>query len=102
MGPFCSILALHLVTSYVPITLQPTFWQVTESYDDVIVGGGSDADNDAWEQLGNEGWEWRGIGSYFRSTNFTPPSAEAAKNVGLTWDVSTYSNRLLQIHLPSF
>ncbi|TIA55450.1 glucose-methanol-choline oxidoreductase [Aureobasidium pullulans] len=57
-------------------------------YTGAVVGGGtvvngmffargSAGDYDAWEQLGNPGWGWEGLLSYFKkSETFTPPTEE--------------------------
>lgn len=64
---------------------------------------GSNADYDAWEELGNEGWGWSGLGKYFKkSTHFTPPSEAAVKEFGLTYDASAYGNGPVQTHLTSY
>lgn len=67
-----------------------------------VVGGGSivngmmfhrasKADYDAWQTLGNFGWDWRGLLSYFKkSTTFTPPSKEHAQEWDITYDASYY------------
>ncbi|CAG8952337.1 hypothetical protein HYFRA_00001083 [Hymenoscyphus fraxineus] len=64
---------------------------------------GSNADYDAWEELGNEGWGWSGLERYFKkSTHFTPPSEAATKEFGLTYDASAYGNGPVQTHLTSY
>lgn len=67
-----------------------------------VVGGGSvvngmafdrasAADYDAWEQLGNSGWNWNSLLPYFKkSTTFTPPSAAYVEAWGTTYDASYY------------
>lgn len=43
----------------------------------MMLDRGSDADYDAWEELGNVGWGWKGLEAYFRKVfTFTPPSEE--------------------------
>lgn len=38
---------------------------------------GDEAEYDAWQTLGNDGWNWKAIAPYFkRSENFTVPTAE--------------------------
>lgn len=41
----------------------------------MMLDRGSDADYNAWEELGNAGWGWKGLESYFKKVfTFTPPS----------------------------
>lgn len=64
---------------------------------------GSNADYDAWEELGNKGWGWSGLGKYFKkSTTFTPPSAAAVEEFGLTYNASAYGNGPVQTHLTDY
>lgn len=43
----------------------------------MMLDRGSDADYDAWEELGNVGWGWNGLKPYFEKIfTFTPPSEE--------------------------
>ncbi|KFY14043.1 hypothetical protein V492_02884 [Pseudogymnoascus sp. VKM F-4246] len=63
-----------------------------------VVGGGSTVngmmfdrgaadDYDNWEKLGNPGWGFSDLLPYFKkSTNFTAPPADLAKEYGITWD----------------
>jgi choline dehydrogenase-like flavoprotein len=63
-----------------------------------VLGGGSivngmmydraaAADYNAWEALGNKGWGWEGLYSFFKkSTEFIEPSASVAEEFGITWD----------------
>ncbi|KAF2494992.1 choline dehydrogenase [Lophium mytilinum] len=80
-----------------------------------VVGGGSvvngmeydrgaSADYDSWELLGNPGWGWSDLLPYFKkSTNFTPPSAAATKEFGITWDASAYgTNGPLKTTIANF
>jgi choline dehydrogenase-like flavoprotein len=49
---------------------------------------GSKSDYDAWESLGNRGWNFDSLLPYFRkSVTFTPPSSEVATKLNYTWDV---------------
>ena len=64
---------------------------------------GSQADYDAWEELGNPGWGWRGLLPYFKkSTTFTPPSPETVKRWNITWDPAFYARGPLQLHISDF
>lgn len=80
-----------------------------------VVGGGSvvngmafdrasAADYDAWEQLGNTGWNWNNLLYYFKkSTTLTPPSASNIKAFGITYDASYYgSDGPVHASFPSF
>ncbi|KAJ4338987.1 hypothetical protein N0V95_007907 [Ascochyta clinopodiicola] len=80
-----------------------------------VVGGGSvvngmafdrasAADYDAWERLGNRGWNWNSLLPYFKkSTTFTPPSAANVKAWGTTYDASYYgTNGPIQASFPNF
>lgn len=80
-----------------------------------VVGGGSvvngmtfdrasAADYDAWEQLGNPGWNWNSLLQYFKkSTTFTPPSAANVKEFGITYDASYYgTGGPVQVSYPNF
>jgi choline dehydrogenase-like flavoprotein len=80
-----------------------------------VVGGGSvvngmafdraaAADYDAWEQLGNYGWNWNSLLPYFKkSTTFTPPTAENVRDFGITYDASYYgTNGPVQASFPNF
>ncbi|RMZ74444.1 choline dehydrogenase [Pyrenophora seminiperda CCB06] len=80
-----------------------------------VVGGGSvvngmafdrasAADYDAWESLGNTGWNYNNLLPYFKkSTTFTPPTANNIKNFGTTYDASYYgTNGPIQASFPNF
>ncbi|CAO2655551.1 Nn.00g043540.m01.CDS01 [Neocucurbitaria sp. VM-36] len=79
-----------------------------------VVGGGSvvngmafdrasAADYDAWEALGNPGWNWYSLFGYFKkSTTFTPPTAANIKDFGTTYDASAYGNGPVQASFPNF
>ncbi|KAH8671782.1 choline dehydrogenase-like protein [Tricladium varicosporioides] len=81
---------------------------------DVVGGGsvingmlwdrGSNADYDAWEELGNEGWGWEGMKKYFiKSTNLTVPSESSRKEYNITYDISAYGNKgPVQVSIPSY
>lgn len=64
---------------------------------------GSNADYDAWEHLGNGGWGWKSLQPYFKKTfSFTPPSATAAKELGITYDTSAYGDGPVNVSIMSF
>jgi choline dehydrogenase-like flavoprotein len=80
-----------------------------------VVGGGSvvngmafdrasAADYDAWESLGNTGWNWNSLLPYFKkSTTFTPPTEANVKDFGITYDASFYgTNGPVQASFPNF
>ena len=70
-------------------------WKVRVAH---ILGGGSvvngmmydrgaAADYDAWEELGNDGWGWKGMYPYFKkSTTFVAPPKKTVQEFGITWD----------------
>jgi choline dehydrogenase-like flavoprotein len=64
----------------------------------------SAADYDAWELLGNPGWNWNSLLQYFKkSTTFTPPSQANIKEFGITYDASYYgSSGPVQASFPNF
>ncbi|KXT10166.1 hypothetical protein AC579_3421 [Pseudocercospora musae] len=52
---------------------------------------GSRDDYNAWEKLGNKGWNWDGLFPYFiKSSSFTPPETSVAQDFGFTWDESAW------------
>jgi choline dehydrogenase-like flavoprotein len=64
---------------------------------------GANADYDAWEQLGNQGWGFNGLAEYFKkSTHFTPPSASSREAFGLTYDESAYGQGPVQLMISSY
>jgi len=80
-----------------------------------VVGGGSVvngmafdrasmADYDAWEQLGNTGWNWISLLHYFRkSTAFTPPLISNIKDFGTTFNAAYYGlTGPVQVSFPNF
>jgi choline dehydrogenase-like flavoprotein len=80
-----------------------------------VLGGGSvvngmafdraaAADYNAWEQLGNSGWNFNNLLYYFKkSTTFTPPSESHAQEFGITYDASYYgTNGPIKASYPNF
>ena len=59
---------------------------------------------DAWEQLGNPGWNWNNLyAAMKKSEKFTAPSAENAKALGITPVASNYgSSGPIQVSYPRF
>lgn len=52
---------------------------------------GSAADYDAWEELGNPGWNWNSLFPYFKkSETFTPPAQDFADELGVDWSDSAH------------
>lgn len=50
---------------------------------------GSAADYDAWEELGNPGWNWKSLLPYFhKSESFTPADAGYAQDFDISWEDS--------------
>lgn len=63
----------------------------------------SAADYNAWEQLGNAGWNWASLLYYFKkSTTLTPPKADNVRDFGTTYDASAYGNGPVQASFPNF
>ncbi|KAH7413908.1 choline dehydrogenase [Phaeosphaeria sp. MPI-PUGE-AT-0046c] len=66
-------------------------------------GRGSDADYDAWEELGTPDWGHKGLEKYFKkSTHFDDPSEEAAVHFNMTFDASAYGDGPLKVSIPSY
>lgn len=69
----------------------------------MVFDRGSKADYDAWEELGNPGWDWDGLFPYFKkSVGFTPPSEADAKQFGYTWDEEAWGHGPVQASFPPF
>lgn len=105
------------IKSLYPITSAPEPKMANRTYDvrvgNVVGGGsvvngmqfdrGSNADYDAWEDLGNKGWGWKGLEPYFKKTfTFTPPSESTQKEIGITYDDSAYGNGPVQVSIPTY
>ncbi|KAF9872161.1 choline dehydrogenase [Colletotrichum karsti] len=64
---------------------------------------GSVADYDAWEALGNPGWNWDTMLKYFRkSSTFEPPAKEYVDKYGYEWSADAYGNGPVRVGLPSW
>ncbi|KAF3043720.1 hypothetical protein E8E12_008495 [Didymella heteroderae] len=64
---------------------------------------GSDADYNAWTEVGNEGWDWKGLEPYLaKSTRFDPPSEETTREFGITYDEKAYGNGPLNVSIPDY
>ncbi|OLN83739.1 Oxygen-dependent choline dehydrogenase 7 [Colletotrichum chlorophyti] len=64
---------------------------------------GSKSDYDAWEELGNPGWNWDNLVHYFKkSTTFTLPAPEYVEKYNYSYDPSTYGDGPIQVGLPSW
>ncbi|KAH7067876.1 choline dehydrogenase [Paraphoma chrysanthemicola] len=64
---------------------------------------GSDADYDAWEQLGSRGWGYKGLSKYFKkSTHFDGPSEEVQKHYNITYDAGAYGTGPVKVSIPSY
>ncbi|KAK6222010.1 hypothetical protein LQW54_001231 [Pestalotiopsis sp. IQ-011] len=57
----------------------------------MVFDRGSESDYDRWEDLGNQGWGWEALLPYFKKNEiFTPPDAQIAAEVNITYDVSAH------------
>jgi choline dehydrogenase-like flavoprotein len=66
---------------------------------------GSASDYDAWETLGNPGWNFKNLLPYFKkSVTFTPPLPPVAESFNYTWDVgAAYGGRgEVQVSFPPY
>ncbi|RPB05429.1 alcohol oxidase [Choiromyces venosus 120613-1] len=63
----------------------------TSSINGMQFARGAASDYDAWEELGNEGWNFKSLDKYFKkSENFTAPSEKLAEEFGITYDKSAH------------
>ncbi|KAL5119107.1 hypothetical protein ACEQ8H_003031 [Pleosporales sp. CAS-2024a] len=61
---------------------------------------GSKSDYDAWETLGNKGWNFASLLPYFKkSVTFTPPSAQVQDKYNYTYDVQEAYGGHGQVHV---
>lgn len=64
---------------------------------------GSNTDYDAWEDLGNKGWGWKGLEKYFfKSNSFDAPSAQTTKEFGISYDKKAYGNGPVKVSIPDW
>ncbi|ORY17207.1 hypothetical protein BCR34DRAFT_505986 [Clohesyomyces aquaticus] len=64
---------------------------------------GSAADYNAWEELGNEGWGWEGMYSFFKKgTEVIPPPQKTVREFGVTWDPKAYGDGPLKLGISDF
>jgi choline dehydrogenase-like flavoprotein len=64
---------------------------------------GADADYDAWGQLGNKGWDCKGLKPYFRRSNdFDAPSKNTIKTFGITYNAKAYGNGPIKVSIPDY
>ncbi|KAF2127822.1 GMC oxidoreductase [Dothidotthia symphoricarpi CBS 119687] len=105
------------VDNYYPITSAPEPFMHNKTWSvhvgNVVGGGsvingmqfdrGSDADYDAWEQLGSPGWGFKGLAKYFKkSTHFDGPSEATRKRLNITYDARAYGDGPLKVSIPSY
>ncbi|KAF2272790.1 choline dehydrogenase-like protein, partial [Westerdykella ornata] len=101
----------YAITSAPEPFMQNKAWTV--SVGNVVGGGtvingmqfdrGSNADYDAWEELGNKGWGWKGLEKYFKkATSFEGPSEAVRKEFNITYDADAYGDGPLKLSIPSF
>jgi choline dehydrogenase-like flavoprotein len=64
---------------------------------------GSNADYDAWAELGNKGWDWKGLKPYFAKSNrFDPPSKETTKRFDITYDENAYGYGPVNVSISDY
>ena len=53
----------------------------------MVYDRGSAADYDAWEELGNAGWGWKGMYPFFqKGVEFIEPPEKTVSDFNITWD----------------
>ena len=66
-------------------------------------GRGSVADYDAWEQLGNDGWGWDSLFTYFKkSSSFTPNPPDIVEKYNYTYDEAAFGGGPVQASFPDY
>ncbi|KAI4622507.1 uncharacterized protein J4E87_006449 [Alternaria ethzedia] len=103
--------------NYYPITSAPEPFMKNKTWmvhvGNVVGGGsvvngmqwdrGSDADYDAWEQLGNPGWGYDGLAKYFKkSTHFDGPSEAVRQHFNMTFDANAYGDGPVKVSIPNY
>ncbi|KAJ3517834.1 hypothetical protein NLJ89_g251 [Agrocybe chaxingu] len=70
----------------------------------MVFDRGSAEDYDIWERFGNPGWGWKHLLPYFKkSTTFTPPRPELAREFNITWDAErAYGNGPIRANFPDW
>ncbi|KAI4727536.1 alcohol oxidase [Aureobasidium sp. EXF-10728] len=88
--------------------------QTFVAYAGKVLGGGSivngmgydrgtQPDYDAWGELGNDGWDWSNLLTYFKkSSTFTPNKKETLDKYNYTYDLSAYGSGPVQVSLPEW
>ncbi|KAG0124293.1 hypothetical protein HOY82DRAFT_617978 [Tuber indicum] len=76
----------------------------TSSINGMQFAKGAPSDYDAWEELGNEGWNFKSLRKYFeKSENFTAPSKKLVEEFGITYDESAHgSTGFIHSSFPNF
>ncbi|KAI8931673.1 hypothetical protein NX059_011320 [Plenodomus lindquistii] len=105
------------VDNYYQITSAPEPYMLNKTWmvnvGNVVGGGsvvngmqwdrGSDADYDAWEQLGSPGWGYAGLAKYFKkSTHLDGPSDAVRQHFNITYDTDAYGDGPVKVSIPSY
>ncbi|KAF1935737.1 choline dehydrogenase [Clathrospora elynae] len=103
--------------NYYPITSAPEPYMQNKTWmvhvGNVVGGGsvvngmqwdrGSNADYDAWEQLGNPGWGYKGLAKYFKkSAHFDGPPEAVREHFNMTFDADAYGDGPVKVSIPSY